>query len=128
MSQSIKRYGTPNETTTAVSVFPEATKQTNKFMAFCAKIIFAVRTMSSKSYWTRVNAVEAWGFGTKLAIIIPGLLFGKQWWWLYIFAIVSSIALIWTSTRKTLPTIILFNCVWVLLATAAIVKHFSGWW
>lgn len=90
------------------------------------KIFNAVRTMSSKDYWTRVNAVEAWGFSTKLAIIIPGLLFGKQWWWLYIFAIISSVALIWTSTRKTLPTIILFNVVWVLLATTAIVKHF--WW
>jgi hypothetical protein len=90
------------------------------------KILNAVKTMSSKNYWTRVNAVEACGFSTKLAIIIPGLLFGKQWWWLYIFAIVSSVALIWTSTRKTLPTIILFNVAWVLLATTAIVKHF--WW
>jgi hypothetical protein len=43
---------------------------------------------------------------------------------LYIFAVASSLALIWSSTVKTLPTIILFNVVWVGLATAAILKHF----
>jgi hypothetical protein len=90
------------------------------------KILNAVKTMSSKSYWNRVNTVEAWGFATKIAIIFPGLLLGKQFWWLYIFAIISSVALIWTSTRKTLPTIILFNVAWVVLASLSILKHF--WW
>jgi hypothetical protein len=80
--------------------------------------------MSKKEYWNRPNAVEAWGFATKIAIIFPGLLLGKQWWWLYIFAIASSIALIWSSTKKTLPTIILFNVAWITLATLAIAKHF----
>ena len=91
---------------------------------FFAKIIEALKTMSSKEYWTKVNTVEAWGFATKIAIIFPGLLFGQQWWWLYIFAIVSSICLIWSSTKKTLPTIILFNVLWVMLASASIIKHF----
>ena len=90
------------------------------------KIVNAVKTMSNKSYWTKVNTVEAWGFATKIAIIFPGLLLDKQWWWLYIFAIISSVSLIWTSTRKTLPTIILFNVAWVVLASLSIVKHF--WW
>lgn len=90
------------------------------------KIVNAVKTMSNKSYWTKVNTVEAWGFATKIAIIFPGLLLDKQWWWLYIFAILSSVSLIWTSTRKTLPTIILFNVAWVVLASLSIVKHF--WW
>jgi hypothetical protein len=93
---------------------------------FSKKIITAVRTMSSKEYWTRVNSVEAWGFATKIIIIFPGLLLGKQFWWLYIFAIASSMALIWTSTQKTLPTIILFNVAWVMLAILSILKHF--WW
>jgi|694.fasta_scaffold46774_6 hypothetical protein len=122
MSQSIKRYGT-----TSATVAPETHDNRNKFVIFFGKIVDAVQKLSTKEYWTRVNAVEAWGFGTKLAIIIPGLIFEKQWWWLYIFAIASSIALIWTSTRKTLPTIIIFNVVWVLLATTAIIKHFAGW-
>lgn len=93
---------------------------------FFQKIIFAIKAMSSKSYWTRANAVEAWGFGTKIIIIFPGLLLGYQWWWLYIFAIASSVALIWSSTVKTLPTVILFNVAWVVLASLSILKHF--WW
>lgn len=90
------------------------------------KVTNAIKTMSNKTYWTKVNTVEAWGFATKIAIIFPGLLFGKQFWWLYIFAIASSVALIWTSTHKTLPTIILFNVAWVVLASLSILKHF--WW
>ena len=112
MNNPIKRYGTtqPNIETVATS--------------FSKKITDAIKTMSSKTYWNRVNTVEAWGFATKIAIIFPGLLFGKQWWWLYIFAIISSISLIWTSTKKTLPTIILFNVLWTVLASASIIKHF----
>ena len=91
---------------------------------FFRKIINSVNAMSSREYWTKVNIVEAWGFATKIAIIFPGLLFGKQFWWLYIFAIISSVALIWTSTHKTLPTIILFNVAWVVLASLSILKHF----
>jgi hypothetical protein len=91
---------------------------------FLAKISRSVKTMSARSYWNRANAVEAWGFATKIAIIFPGLLFGYQWWWLYIFAIISSAALIWSSTVKTLPTIILFNVCWIILASSAIIKHF----
>jgi hypothetical protein len=78
----------------------------------------------TKSYWNTVNVIEFWAFSTKLSIIIPGLLFGKQWWWLYLFALASSLALILTSTIKTLPTIIYFNIMWCLLAITAITKHF----
>lgn len=78
-----------------------------------------------KSYWNRVNKIEALSFATKIAIIFPGLLLGKQWWWLYIFALVSSLALILTSTIKTLPTIIWFNIAWCILALASILKHFG---
>ena len=91
---------------------------------FVKKIIDALKTMSSKGYWSKVNAVEAWGFATKIGIIFPGLLFGYQWWWLYIFAIISSLSLIWTSTEKTLPTIIIFNVLWIILASLSIAKHF----
>jgi hypothetical protein len=96
----------------------------NKLIQFNQKIVDSVKTMSKKQYWDRPNTVEAWGFATKIAIIFPGLLLGKQWWWLYIFAIISSVSLIWSSTKKTLPTIILFNVAWVTLATASIIKHF----
>jgi hypothetical protein len=88
--------------------------------------IAALKTMRNKKYWNKPNSVEFWAFSTKLAIIFPGLLFGKQIWWLYIFALVSSLALIWSSTKKTLPTIILFNIGWSVLATLALLKHFLG--
>lgn len=91
---------------------------------FITKIRNAIQELLKPEYWNKPNTVEVWGFITKLAIIFPGLLFGKQWWWLYIFAIISSISLIWSSTHKTLPTIILFNVAWVILATTAIAKHF----
>jgi hypothetical protein len=87
------------------------------------------KTVSSrffkKSYWNKVNTIEALSFGTKIAIIFPGLLFGIQFWWLFIFALLSSTALIVTSTIKTLPTIIWFNIAWCILATASILKHFG---
>ena len=78
----------------------------------------------TRAYWTKVNIIEFWAFSTKLIIIIPGLLLGRQWWWLFIFAFASSLALILTSTIKTLPTIIYFNVVWCTLALTAIAKHF----
>lgn len=96
----------------------------NNLKEFFLKINTAIKTMSQKDYWTKANTVEAWGFATKIAIIFPGLLFGYQWWWLYIFAIISSVSLIWSSTVKTLPTIILFNVAWVVLASLSILKHF----
>jgi hypothetical protein len=87
-------------------------------------IIFTVlKKMSKKSYWTLPNLVEFVAFMTKVVIIVPGLLFGLQWWWLYIFALASSLSLIWTSTVKTLPTIIIFNMIWTLLAATAIIKY-----
>lgn len=85
--------------------------------------IIALGTMRSKGYWNRPNTVEFFAFMTKLCIIFPGLIFGRQWWWLYIFALVSSLALIWSSTIKTLPTIILFNIGWSILAATAILKY-----
>jgi hypothetical protein len=87
-------------------------------------IKYVLSQMGNRSYWNKVNFIEFMSFMTKVAIIVPGLLFGMQWWWLYIFALASSMSLIWTSTRKTLPTIIVFNIIWCCLATAAILKHF----
>lgn len=88
-------------------------------------ILQVSKKWGNREYWTKTNMVEAWAFMTKIAIIFPGLLFGVQFWWLYIFALASSLALILTSTIKTMPTIIWFNIAWVFLASASIIKH---WW
>lgn len=86
-------------------------------------IAIVINKMFEKKYWNKENTIEFFAFMTKVCIIVPGLLFNKQWWWLYIFALVSSLALIWTSTVKTLPTIIIFNIIWTILATTAIIKY-----
>jgi hypothetical protein len=39
--------------------------------------------------------------------------------------LISSLALIWSSTVKTLPTIIWFNILWTILASLTILKHFN---
>lgn len=94
-------------------------------MKFRIEWFYALKTMFHQEYWNRPNAVEFFAFMTKILIIFPGLLLGQQWWWLYIFALVSSFALIWSSTVKTLPTLIWFNILWIILASAAILKHFG---
>jgi hypothetical protein len=86
--------------------------------------VVALKTMNKKEYWNKANTVEFFAFLTKLLIIFPGLLFGVQIWWLFIFALISSLSLVWSSTMKTLPTIIWFNIGWSILATIALIKHF----
>jgi hypothetical protein len=83
----------------------------------------ALKTMGHKKYWNRANTVEFAAFVVKGCIIIPGLLFDIQFWWLYIFALISSLGLIWSSTVKTIPTLIWFNILWSILAIAAIIKY-----
>jgi hypothetical protein len=80
--------------------------------------------MGKKEYWNKENTVEFFAFAVKGMIIIPGLLFGIEIWWLYIFALISSLALIWSSTVKTLPTLIWFNILWSSLAIIFLVRYF----
>ena len=82
----------------------------------------ALKTMGTVEYWNKPNTFEFIAFVVKAIIIIPGLLFETQLWWLYILALISSLMLIWSSTEKTLPTLIWFNILWVFLATAALLK------
>lgn len=85
----------------------------------------ALKTMGHKEYWTMANTVEFFAFVAKATIIFPGLLFGKEIWWLYIFALISSMGLIWSSTVKTIPTLIWFNILWCILAITYMLKYFG---
>ena len=87
--------------------------------------LVALKTMGHKKYWNKANTVEFFAFVAKGIIIIPGLLFDISIWWLYIFALVSSLGLIWSSTVKTIPTLIWFNILWSVLAIIFIAKHFG---
>ena len=93
-------------------------------MRFPTSWIDALGTMLHKEYWNKPNTVEFFAFVVKGLIIIPGLLFNHQIWWLYILALITSVMLIWSSTVKTIPTLIWFNILWICLALAAIIKHF----
>jgi hypothetical protein len=93
-------------------------------MRFRNQWLLALALMKRREYWNLPNSVEFFAFITKAIIIIPGLLFGVQIWWLYVIALVTSLSLIWSSTVKTLPTIIWFNIIWSFLAATAIIKNF----
>jgi hypothetical protein len=84
----------------------------------------ALSTMLHREYWDKPNTIEFFAFMIKLIIIIPGLLWGYNWWWLYALALVTSVMLIWSSTKKTLPTLIIFNFVWIFLSIFAIIKYY----
>jgi hypothetical protein len=87
--------------------------------------LVALKTMGHKKYWTKANTVEFFAFVAKGIIIIPGLLFDISIWWFYIFALISSLGLIWSSTVKTIPTLIWFNILWCILAITYILKYFG---
>jgi hypothetical protein len=83
----------------------------------------ALSTMLHKKYWNRANTVEFFAFVVKAIIIVPGLLFDTQWWWLYLFSLATSVMLVWSSTVKTIPTLIWFNLLWILLSVLALIKN-----
>jgi hypothetical protein len=87
--------------------------------------LVALKTMMNKGYWNRENTVEFFAFMLKIVIIVPGLVWGAQLWWLYVFSLISSLALIWSSTVKTLPTIIILNIAWIFISVISIIKEFT---
>ena len=94
-------------------------------MKFRKEWLYALETMRHREYWNLPNTVEFFAFITKAIIVIPGLLFGISIWWIYIIALATSLALIWSSTVKTLPTLIWFNLIWSALAITFLLKHFG---
>lgn len=85
--------------------------------------VSALKTMGVRSYWNRANTVEFFAFVIKAIIIVPGLLFNTQLWWLYLFALGTSALLVWSSTVKTIPTLIWFNILWIVLSVVALIKN-----
>lgn len=76
-----------------------------------------------REYWTDYNTVEFLSWATKAVIIVPGLIFGLQFWWLYWFTLATSATLIWASYRKALPTLVGFNTIWIFISVMCLVKH-----
>lgn len=89
------------------------------------KILNRYKMYLSKGYWTDYNIIEAAAWMSKAAIIIPGLIFGIEVWQLHFLTLTTSSALIWASMRKSLPTLILFNTIWICISLTIIIRNLS---
>lgn len=79
----------------------------------------------SKEYWTDYNTIEFISWMAKAIIIVPGLIFGVELWYMHFLTLATSSTLIWASMRKSLPTLILFNTIWICISLTIIIKHLS---
>jgi hypothetical protein len=78
-----------------------------------------------KEYWTDYNTVEFLSWAAKAFIIVPGLIFGIQIWWLYFFTLATSLTLIWASEKKLLPTLVGFNTIWAWISCMVLAQHLT---
>jgi hypothetical protein len=77
----------------------------------------------TKEYWTDYNTVEFASWTAKAIIIVPGLIFGIQIWWLYFLTLATSVTLIWASNKKLLPTLVAFNTLWAWISCMVLAQH-----
>lgn len=76
-----------------------------------------------KEYWTNYNIIEFMSWMAKAIIIIPGLVFGIELWYMHFLTLLTSSLLIWASSKKSLPTLILFNSIWIGISISIILKN-----
>ena len=82
-----------------------------------------LKMFSKKSYWTDYNTIEFCAWMAKAIIILPGLLYGIEIWQLHFLTLATSSALIWASMRKSLPTLITFNTIWIFISLTIVVRN-----
>lgn len=87
------------------------------------KIKYCYCMFFTKKYWTNYNAVEFLSWAAKAIIIIPGLIFGISLWWLFFLTLGTSLALIWASNKKLLPTLVGFNTIWTWISCMVLSQH-----
>jgi len=87
------------------------------------RIIDCYKTWFTKEYWTDYNTVEFAAWFAKAIIIIPGLVFGIEVWYMHFITLLTSGLLIWASMRKLLPTLVAFNSIWIWLSTTVIMRN-----
>ena len=76
-----------------------------------------------KKYWTDYNVIEFAAWFAKAIIIIPGLIFGIELWYMHFLTLLTSSLLIWASMRKDLPTLIAFNTIWICISLTIIIRN-----
>jgi len=74
-------------------------------------------------YWTGYNVIEFAAWMAKAIIIVPGLIFGIELWYMHFLTLLTSSLLIWASMRKDLPTLIAFNTIWICISLTILVRH-----
>ena len=87
------------------------------------KIWHKILMFTDNEYWTNYNTIEFAAWMAKAIIIVPGLVFGVEIWWLHFLTLLTSSLLIWASMRKSLPTLIVFNTLWIVISLTIILKH-----
>jgi hypothetical protein len=87
------------------------------------RIFDRYRMFLNKTYWTDYNTIEFTAWFAKAIIIIPGLVFGIEIWYLHFLTLLTSSLLIWASMRKDLPTLIAFNTIWICLSLTILIRH-----
>lgn len=87
------------------------------------KIWSKLSLYKAKDYWTDYNIIEFAAWMAKAIIIVPGLIFGIEIWYFHFLTLATSSLLIWASMRKSLPTLIVFNTIWIVISLTIILKH-----
>jgi hypothetical protein len=87
------------------------------------KIFKRYKMFLDKTYWTDYNMIEFFAWMAKAIIIVPGLIFGIELWYMHFLTLLTSSLLIWASMRKDLPTLILFNTIWIVISLTILVRH-----
>lgn len=86
-------------------------------------VLECVKMYTRKKYWVDYNIVEAMAWYTKAAVILPALLYGKEIWQLHFLTLFTSALLIWASRKKNLPTLVIFNTMWIGISSIVIVRN-----
>jgi hypothetical protein len=87
------------------------------------KIFKRYKMFLDKNYWIDYNLIEFCSWMAKAIIIVPGLIFGIELWYMHFLTLLTSSLLIWASMRKNLPTLILFNTIWICISLTILVRH-----
>lgn len=87
------------------------------------KIWNKITMYTNQEYWVNYNVIEFSAWMAKAIIIVPGLIFGIEIWWLHFITLTTSSLLIWASMKKSLPTLIVFNTIWIMISLTIIVRN-----
>lgn len=87
------------------------------------KIWKRILMFKDTKYWTDYNTIEFCAWMAKAIIIVPGLIFGIELWYMHFLTLLTSSLLIWASMRKDLPTLIVFNTIWIVISLTIITRN-----